>query len=49
MYFSAIGQGVPPLKDVKQGWGGETSYIFEQNASISETVGDTYTQAVRTV
>jgi len=36
------GQGVPPLKGVKQGWGGEKQATFKQNASILEMVGDTY-------
>jgi len=36
-----VWQGVPPLKGVKQGGVGKQA-TFEQNASISKTVEDTY-------
>jgi len=34
-------QGVPPLRGVKQGWGGKTSYFEAKSVNISKTVGDT--------
>jgi len=37
-----IVQDVPPLGDVKQWRGGETSYFVAKCVNISKTVGDTF-------